>query len=269
MRNYENLVIVKPTLTAEEIQASVKAIEEVITSNGGEIAATSSMGMRKLAYPVEKNERGVYTIVYFKAEGSVINELERNLKFNEEVIKFIKDCQKDLNDRTKDIPDDKKPSVYVGGIGFKGMHGIDSTECKYPPFEAVNAKNVADELNKEGHAFVSKEQILKWNPDVIFIDEAGLKLVIEDYKKNLEFYDSLKAFKNGDVYGLLPYNFYTTNIGTALADAYYIGKVLYPERFNDINPEEKADEIYTFLVGKPVYEQMKKQFGGFKKLEFE
>ena len=60
-----------------------------------------------------------------------------------------------------------------------------------------------------------------------------------------------------------------TNVGTALADAYYIGKVLYPERFNDINPEEKADEIYTFLVGKPVYEQMKKQFGGFKKLEFE
>ena len=40
MRNYENLVIVKPTFTAEEIQASVKAIEEVITSNGGEIQAT-------------------------------------------------------------------------------------------------------------------------------------------------------------------------------------------------------------------------------------
>ena len=58
MRNYENLVIVKPTLTAEEIQASVKAIEEVITSNGGEIATTDTMGMRKLAYPIEKNERG-------------------------------------------------------------------------------------------------------------------------------------------------------------------------------------------------------------------
>ena len=186
----------------------------------------------------------------------------------EDVIKFIKDCENDLKNRTKDIPDEGKPTVYVGGIGFKGTHGIDSTQCKYPPFEAVNAKNVADELGKEGHVFVNKEQILKWNPDVIFIDEAGLKLVIEDYNKNREFYNSLKAFKNGNVYGLLPYNFYTTNIGTALADAYYIGKVLYPERFTDINPEEKADEIYTFLVGKPVYEEMKKQFGGFKKLEF-
>ncbi|XRP96840.1 iron ABC transporter substrate-binding protein [Methanocaldococcus sp. 16A] len=196
--------------------------------------------------------------------GKILGKEERA----EEVIKFIKDCENDLKNRTKDIPDDKKPTVYVGGIGFKGMHGIDSTQCKYPPFEAVNAKNVADELNKEGHVFVNKEQILKWNPDVIFIDEGGLKLVIEDYKKNPEFYNSLKAFKNGNVYGLLPYNFYTTNIGTALADAYYIGKVLYPEQFMDINPEKKADEIYTFLVGKPVYEEMKKQFGGFKKLEF-
>ncbi|ACV24232.1 iron ABC transporter substrate-binding protein [Methanocaldococcus fervens] len=196
--------------------------------------------------------------------GKILGKEERA----KEVIKFIKDCQNDLNERTKDIPDDKKPKVYVGGIGFKGTHGIESTQCNYPPFVAVNAKNVVDELNKSSHVFITKEQLLKWNPDVIFIDEGGLNLVIEDYKKNPEFYNSLKAFKNGNVYALLPYNFYTTNIGTALADAYYIGKVLYPEQFKDINPEEKADEIYTFLVGKPVYKEMKEKLGGFKKLEF-
>ena len=59
------------------------------------------------------------------------------------------------------------------------------------------------------------------------------------------------------------------NIGTALADAYYIGKVLYPNKFADVNPEEKADKIYTFLVGKPVYKEMAKEFGGFKRLKFE
>jgi iron complex transport system substrate-binding protein len=200
-----------------------------------------------------------------KIAGKILNKEDRA----EEVIEFIKDCQNDLNNRTKDIPDDKKPTVYVGGVAFKGMHGIDSTQCKYPPFMAVNAKNVADELGKVGYIKIDREKLLEWNPDIIFIDEFSLKLIKEDYSKNPEFYNSLKAFKTGNVYGLLPYNFYMTNVGTALADAYYIGKVLYPERFNDINPEEKADEIYTFLVGKPVYEQMKKQFGGFKKLEFE
>ncbi len=185
-----------------------------------------------------------------------------------DVINFINKTLKNLSERTKDIPDNKKPSVYVGGVGYKGQRGIESTIADYPPFRAVNAKNVASSLNKTGHVTISKEQLLEWNPDIIFIDEGGLKLVIEDYKKNKEFYESLKAFKTGNVYGLLPYNFYNTNIGTALADAYYIGKVLYPERFKDINPEEKADEIYIFLVGKPVYKEMANFWGGFKKLNF-
>jgi len=196
--------------------------------------------------------------------GKILNKEERA----EEVIKFIKDCQNDLKDRTKDIPEENKPTVYVGGIGFKGMHGIDSTSCNYPPFMATNTKNVADELNKPSHVFITKEQLLMWNPDTIFIDEGGMKLVREDYNKNPEYYNSLEAFKDENVYGLLPYNYYTTNIGTALADTYYVGKVAYPEQFDDVNPEQKADEIYTFLVGKPVYNTMKEKLGGFGKIKF-
>jgi small subunit ribosomal protein S6 len=47
------------------------------------------MGMRKLAYPVQKNNRGYYTVLFFKAKGDTIAELERNLRINEEVIKFL------------------------------------------------------------------------------------------------------------------------------------------------------------------------------------
>jgi len=89
MRKYENLVIVKPTLTAEEIQASVKAIEEVITSNGGEIATTDSMGMRKLAYPIEKNERGYFHVIYYSVAPSSITEIERRFRINEELLRFV------------------------------------------------------------------------------------------------------------------------------------------------------------------------------------
>jgi len=89
MNNYETLYVLKPTLTDEETAANIAKIEEILVREGAEILATNKMGMRRLAYPVEKNERGVYTIVYFKAAGSVIAELERNLKFNEEVIKYL------------------------------------------------------------------------------------------------------------------------------------------------------------------------------------
>ncbi len=89
MRNYENLVIVKPTLTAEEIQASITAIEEVITSNGGEIAARDAMGMRKLAYPIGKNERGYFHVVYYSVAPSAINEIERRFRINEDLLRFV------------------------------------------------------------------------------------------------------------------------------------------------------------------------------------
>ena len=89
MNNYEILYVLKPTLTDEEIASNIAKIEAILVREGAEILATNNMGMRKLAYPVQKNERGVYTIVYFKSEGTVISELERNLKFNEEVIKYL------------------------------------------------------------------------------------------------------------------------------------------------------------------------------------
>ena len=89
MRHYENLVIVKPTFTAEEIQASIKAIEEVITSNGGEIAIAQAMGMRKLAYPINKNERGYYHVIYYKIAPSAISEIERRFRINEDLLRFM------------------------------------------------------------------------------------------------------------------------------------------------------------------------------------
>jgi small subunit ribosomal protein S6 len=89
MRNYENLVVVKPTLTAEEIQASINAIEEVITSNGGEISARDAMGMRKLAYPIERNERGYYHVIYYTATPSAISEIERRFRINEDLLRFV------------------------------------------------------------------------------------------------------------------------------------------------------------------------------------
>jgi len=89
MRNYENLVIVKPTFTAEEIQASIKAVEEVITSNGGEIATTNAMGMRKLAYPIDKNERGYYHVIYYTVAPSSISEIERRFRINEDLLRFV------------------------------------------------------------------------------------------------------------------------------------------------------------------------------------
>jgi iron complex transport system substrate-binding protein len=177
------------------------------------------------------------------------------------VIDLVEGSRRDLFSRVKDFPEERKPAVYVGGIGFKGTHGIQSTETRYAPFEWVKARNIAMSEGKKGHLFVGKEKILSWNPDIIFIDSGGNELVRQDYVKKPDFYEALKAFKARRVYLLHSFNWYMTNIGTVIADAYSVGKILHPERFKDVNLAAKADEIYAFLVGKPVYEQMAKSFG--------
>lgn len=188
----------------------------------------------------------------------------------EEIIAYIDGLIDDLSRRTGSVPGQERSTVYLGGVAFRGPHGFQSTEPAYPPFQFVNAVNLAYEAGKAGKSLaqsdIAKEKILEWNPDVLFLDLATLQLG-EDAGGLYELrtdpaYRMLSAVKEGRVYGVLPYNWYTQNFGSILADAFFIGKVLYPDRFKDVDPAAKADEIYTFLVGKPVFKDMDALFQG-------
>ncbi len=89
MNCYETLFILKPTLTEEETAKQVELVKATITDEGGEIAAVDTMGMRKLAYEIDGNARGFYTVIYHKSPASVIAENERRLRYNEDVLKFL------------------------------------------------------------------------------------------------------------------------------------------------------------------------------------
>ena len=89
MRHYELLFILKPTLTEDEVKVKADFIKEKKKKNGGEIASVVEMGTRKLAYKIDKYERGTYFVIYFKAPTQLIAELVRNLRITEEVIRFL------------------------------------------------------------------------------------------------------------------------------------------------------------------------------------
>ncbi|MBN2963803.1 30S ribosomal protein S6 [Sulfurospirillum sp. T05] len=89
MRHYELLFVLKPTLTEEEVQQKLNLMKEVLEKNGAEIASVLEMGTRRLAYEVQKFERGVYFVVYFTAPTAAIKEVERIIRINEEIIKFM------------------------------------------------------------------------------------------------------------------------------------------------------------------------------------
>lgn len=174
-----------------------------------------------------------------------------------ELTDYLKGIQKDLDDRTKDIPNTDKPSVYVAGVSFKGAHGFEGTEAGYGPFALINANNLADTTGKVGAFDIDLEQVLSWDPDIIFLDFNGMDLIREDYAKNPDYYNSLTAVKEGKVYSQISFRSSASNLETALADAYYAACVLYPEQFKDIDPAEKAGEIFQMLLGANPYPDLK------------
>lgn len=245
-----------------DLEAVLSVKPEVIFISYMEPANADAL-QKKLGIPVVILTHGRFAsfdeLVYgsLRVAGQILNKQQRA----EDVIAFIENSREDLKKRTAGVPAASKPKVYVGAVGYKGVQGIESTDATYTPLEWAGAANLAKAVNPKEHIFVDKEKLLELNPDIIFIDGGGVTLVNQDFQKKPEFYRGLKAFKDGKVYVLYPFNYYVTNIGTAIADAYAVGKILYPDRFADIELKAKADEIYTFLYGKPVYEQMKVDFG--------
>ena len=196
----------------------------------------------------------------------LIGQVTGNEARAEELIQYFADAEADLQTRSANAGD--PPTVYLGCQSYQGSHGIESTTGDYPLFDALNARNVVREAGIDGYVTLDKEKLLEMDPDILIIDAGGLSILQEDYETNPDFYDSLSAVKQGDVYLQLPFNYYATNIEIALADAYYIGTVLYPDAFADVDPAEKFDEICQALLGIDAYETIAETyFGGYQRLE--
>lgn len=193
----------------------------------------------------------------------------------EQVLAYVDACKADLNDRTKDIPDSDKLRAYTGAVTFNGRHGFAFTYVNFPAFTAVNALNVADVLLEErtgeaaaeaaasGKAYIGNdgfevdlEQIIAWDPDIIFLDPGNMDLVNDEYANNPGFFDSLRAVQEGQVYTMPSTNAAGPNVTYLLINAYYAGMTLYPEQFSDVRLEDKAAEIMEMMLGENFFDQM-------------
>ncbi len=90
MRQYEVTFIVDPVLSGDEIKSTAKTYEDMLKTEGANIVNIDDMGLRQLAYPINKRSSGVYYSTEFQVEnGSMITKLELALRRDERIIRFL------------------------------------------------------------------------------------------------------------------------------------------------------------------------------------
>jgi small subunit ribosomal protein S6 len=89
LRPYEILLILDARLTDEEAAAHFEQLAEILRAQGAEVAKIDNWGKRRLAYDIQKQREGTYAVLEVSAEPSMVREFERQLRLNENVLRFL------------------------------------------------------------------------------------------------------------------------------------------------------------------------------------
>ncbi|UCD71183.1 MAG: 30S ribosomal protein S6 [Syntrophobacterales bacterium] len=88
MRTYETIFIAHPDLVEDEVKPLIEKMKGIIENMNGQLIKVEEWGRRKLAYKLKKSTRGYYILIRFLGNGQVLDEIERNLRLSDGVLKY-------------------------------------------------------------------------------------------------------------------------------------------------------------------------------------
>ena len=88
-RRYETLIMLAPNLEAAELETFKTKVDNIMSTGGGQLVSFEDWGRRRLSYPVKKEMFGQYLLYDFQGSPALASELERNLKIDEKVFKYL------------------------------------------------------------------------------------------------------------------------------------------------------------------------------------
>jgi small subunit ribosomal protein S6 len=89
MALYEHVVVTRPDISPQQVDALVEDITKIATELNGKIGKTEYWGLRNLAYPIKKSRKAHYSLLNIEGPGAVIHEIERRHRINEDVLRFM------------------------------------------------------------------------------------------------------------------------------------------------------------------------------------
>tara|TARA_E500000178_G_scaffold302347_1_gene311832 strand:- start:126 stop:515 length:390 start_codon:yes stop_codon:yes gene_type:complete len=115
MAFYESVVITRPELTETQVENLINELIAIIKTENGKVQSTENWGLRNLAYKINKNKKGHYFLVNIDCDTSAIFEYERQMRINEDIIRFLTIKIDHISDKPSilslNTQDGKEPSI--------------------------------------------------------------------------------------------------------------------------------------------------------------
>lgn len=86
---YETVFIARQDVSTKQVEDMAAAFGKIVNDNGGTLKKTESWGLRTLAYRIKKNRKGHYTLMHFDSPHKAIAEMERNIRLNEDILRYM------------------------------------------------------------------------------------------------------------------------------------------------------------------------------------
>jgi small subunit ribosomal protein S6 len=86
---YEHVFLARQDVTAQQVEAMLEQYKEVLATNGGSVGKTEYWGVKSLAYRIRKNRKAHFTLMNITAPSAAVVEMERQMRINEDVLRFI------------------------------------------------------------------------------------------------------------------------------------------------------------------------------------
>jgi len=86
---YENVFIARQDISGTQVDALADTFTQLVTDHGGEVRKREYWGLRNLAYRMRKNRKGHYMLLNIEASAAAVAELERTMRINEDVIRYL------------------------------------------------------------------------------------------------------------------------------------------------------------------------------------
>ena len=117
---YETVFIARQDVSAKQVEDLAKDFSKIVTNSGGAVKKTESWGLRNLAYKIKKNRKGHYTLLHIEGPASAVVEMERNMRLNEDVLRYMTVSIEKLPEGPSPIlkhSDDDRDGDRDGGFG--------------------------------------------------------------------------------------------------------------------------------------------------------